>query len=100
LAGLFRRETLAGIFELFKNKILSLMSETCLHFSFVYYSNAACQNSDVADNGVPKRVTDAMKSFPSGHAQVSAYAATFFIVNNGSFKTTLNAAFIIAQDIL
>ena len=49
-------------------------------FSFVSYSQIECTQSNSARNGVPRAIYDAMRSFPSGHAQLSTHCAVFVIL--------------------
>lgn len=48
--------------------------------SFIYYTDIHCHNTNSAGDGVAVRITDSMKSFPSGHAQLSAYAAIYMML--------------------
>eukprot|EP00093_Oithona_nana_P013067 13067.XXX_630006_631277_1 [CDS] Oithona nana genome sequencing. len=48
--------------------------------SFVSYAQIECSQSNSARNGVPRALYDAMKSFPSGHAQLSTHCAVFVIL--------------------
>ena len=47
---------------------------------FVSYAQIECSQSNTARNGVPRAISDAMKSFPSGHAQLSTHCAVFVIL--------------------
>lgn len=44
------------------------------------YAQIECSQSNSARNGVPRALYDAMKSFPSGHAQLSTHCAVFVIL--------------------
>jgi hypothetical protein len=48
-------------------------------FRQIKFSLALCQNSK--NVSAHKDIYDAMKSFPSGHAQLSCFAAAFAIVS-------------------
>lgn len=48
---------------------------------FVPYNEIKCGQNNTANNGVPRAISDAMKSFPSGHAQLSTFMAVFMVVN-------------------
>ena len=50
------------------------------------YWRIECSQNNTARNGVPRAISDAMKSFPSGHAQLSAFAAVFMIVSGNCIK--------------
>ena len=53
----------------------------CLPFRFVPYSEIICGKNNTARDGVPRAISDAMRSFPSGHAQLSTYVAIFMVVS-------------------
>ncbi len=57
-------------------------------FRFVPYSSMECQGDEGSVEGVPKAIADSMKSFPSGHAQNSTYAAVFMAVSKSHAITT------------
>ena len=40
-----------------------------------------CSDANSPRNGVPRAIFDAKKSFPSGHALLSTYAAIFMVVS-------------------
>ena len=50
--------------------------------SFIPYTKIECTGENTARNGVPRAISDAMKSFPSGHAQLSTHCAVFVIVSH------------------
>jgi len=47
---------------------------------FIPYYEITCSMENSARNGVPRAISDVMKSFPSGHALLSTYAAVFMVV--------------------
>lgn len=47
---------------------------------YVTFDISWCQDQNTARNGAPKAIYDGMKSFPSGHAQMSCYASIFAIL--------------------
>ncbi len=87
-----------GGFSLLLNELLkTLVAEPRPHFldtcqpdwkkvdceannGFVRFTPDLCTATNDARNGVPRAIYDAMRSFPSGHAQLSCYAATFAII--------------------
>lgn len=53
------------------------MTKVDCNQGFITYSSIMCTEENSPRNGVPRAVSDAMKSFPSGHAQLSTYVAVF-----------------------
>lgn len=60
--------------------------------SYVTFDISWCQDQNTARNGAPKAIYDGMKSFPSGHAQMSCYASIFAIVSKMKYWTCLHDA--------
>ena len=50
-------------------------------FRFIRYHDIVCSDANSPRNGVPRAIFDAKKSFPSGHALLSTYAAIFMVVS-------------------
>ena len=49
---------------------------------FIPYHDIVCSDENSPRNGVPRAISDVKKSFPSGHALLSTYAAIFMVVRN------------------
>lgn len=47
---------------------------------YVRFNLSLCTGPSVPDNGVPRPIFDAMRSFPSGHAQIAMFSAVFAIL--------------------
>jgi len=47
---------------------------------FISYHEIECSKDNSAGGGVPRAITDAMRSFPSGHAQLSTYTAMVMVM--------------------
>jgi len=47
---------------------------------FPMSKRVSCSQENSARNGVPRAISDVKKSFPSGHALLSTYAAIFMVV--------------------
>lgn len=87
------------LFATFLNEVLkTLVAEPRPHFldtcrpiglncsqpgQFIPYYQVNCSLINSPRNGVPRAISDAMKSFPSGHAQLSTFAAVFMVVSRG-----------------
>ena len=52
-----------------------------IRLRYVKFNVDLCTASNDPDNGVPRPLFDAVRSFPSGHAQLSCFAAVFGIVS-------------------
>ena len=48
---------------------------------FIPYHQIECTQENIAIDGIPKPLSDIMKSFPSGHAQSSTHCAIFMMVS-------------------
>ena len=56
---------------------------------FISYHEIECSKDNSAGGGVPRAITDAMRSFPSGHAQLSTYTAMVMVVRIMIFYSKL-----------